>query len=112
MTNKRAIIAHIATEVMGWSIELAKTDKPCKVQIYITGPDRQIDWIECANYDPFENHSQAFDALDKFPICQFLRLNGNWFLEIKHNGVWYREENTDLLAAICHAICRATGFEE
>jgi hypothetical protein len=125
MTNNQAMIDHIATEVMGWH----------------EGRAPYFDWCDdtrmtCKRemYNPFENHQQAFDALEKidghiviarnnsafaakkYPIPGIEEKSNIWFVRITLDLVtseeieeWYSE---DLLTAICHAVCEASGYEE
>ena len=103
---------HLAKE-LGYRRLLAKINKPCKIWIYITGLDEQMDWIECSHWKPDEDLRQAHDVLEMF---------GNFCLEHYYEDYEVTVTKTDahqvrsgdcetIPLAICVAACRATGME-
>ena len=108
--NQQKMIEHIATEVMGWRFE--PNHHPFEPFYVVDESSPDVLWQH--EYNPFENHRQAFEALDKL----------DWYALDKNTDISGYVEYTcvvgdpfengatspDLLHAICIAICRATGY--
>ena len=124
--NQQKMIEHIATEVMGWertpdtNVRHAAYYDPAKYEPELASDEQGYE-VLVKNYNPLENHRQAFDALDKLAskglvsdlcigevggnLCEITALSDADFPHC------VAERNENLLHAICIAICHATGYE-
>jgi len=100
--------SHLA-QFLGFECEIAKTDKPCKVPIYITGPDTFMDWMERGKWRPDENLEQAMQVLNSFDVFCIEHYYEGYEVTITVDcEPFYSGECESLTMAICLAACRAT----
>ena len=115
MTNNQAMIEWIATEVMGWKRVQRRSG-------FIVYTKKRKFICAYADFNPFENHQQAFDALH-----EWLAVDTNRKYQLEYSSpskktrvhLWghlpqgvTEAYGDDALAAICHAVCRASGWVE
>jgi hypothetical protein len=113
--NEDQIIAmrdHLAKE-LGFQREHAKIGKPCKIWIYITGPDTQMDWLECSHWRPDEDIRQAHQVLKMFDNYCIEHYWKDYEVSITNSdAIQFKSGDCGTIPqAICIAACRTTGME-
>jgi hypothetical protein len=110
--QRTAMRDHLAKE-LGYRKILAKIDKPCKIWIYITGLDEQIDWIECSQWEPDESIRQAHLVLEMFDNYCIEHYWKDYEVSItKRDARQVKSGDCETISeAICVAACKATGLE-
>lgn len=119
ITNKVAC-RWLAIYINDWTVRLAKTGMPSKVQIYVTGSNPDFDWIECAHFDPFVRHNQAFELLKNwkakgkkrgYELTSKFRSGKTRVHLFGHLDAGVTEAfAADEQNAICLALLKATGY--
>jgi hypothetical protein len=98
---------------LGFQSEHAKIDKPCKIWIYITGPDTHVDWIEVANWRPDEDIRQAHQVLAMFDNYCIEHYWKDYEVSITNkDAIQFKSGDCETIPqAICIAACRAIGMK-